>query len=227
MLEPASPDLRRRLTEVAEPVLSALAVEATPGFVAALSLRQSRDTALKLLSRGDLDAAGELIAQIETTCEQQHVSPAFLKTVHLAAIDLLEAGSQTAEAAGLLDGLCARFPEEADYAVRLARLAVSLGDRPSARAAFSRLLDRVPASAEAHRGLASLDEAAGDATAALEHWRAVQRALPRDPGAATAVVRLLAKAGQPTEAQRAMQLAIAADPGLAPTLASDAGVARR
>ena len=227
MLEPASADLRRRLAECAEPVLDHLSVESSPGLVAALTLRQSRDTALRLLGQGQLEGAADLIAQIEAACADQKLDATFLKTVHLSAIDLLIAGSQLVEAGGLLEGLVARYPADPDYAGRLAALWQRSGNAAAARATWARLLALAPGCPDAHRGLAAMDEAEGDRTAALGHWRAVQQALPRDPAAATAVVRLLAAAGQKAEARRALQMAVAADPGLEPTFTSDPDLAVR
>lgn len=227
MLEPASARLRRSLVEAHEPVLEQLCVESAPGLVAALTLRQSRDTALRMLRQGELEGAAELIAQIESACEAQGLDPVFLKTVHLSAIDLLEAGKELAEAARLLDGLCGRFPADPDYASRLAAIALRAGNRAAARATYARLLARASGSPDAHRGLAVMDEEDGDAAAALGHWRAMQEARPRDPTAALAVVRLLARIGRPAEARQALQIAIAADPGLEPMLGTDLGLAVR
>lgn len=214
MLEPASAELRRRLVELAEPVLSQLAVESNPGFVAALSLRQARDNALRLLARGDLDAAGEMITQIEAACEQQRVAPTFLKAVHLAAVEMLVAGGQPAEAASLIDALAQRHPDDADYAARLAAMKMRTRDAAGARAAYRRLLEHVRDSAAAHQGLAEIAEAEGLCETALDHWQVVRAQVPRDPTAAEAVVRLLTRLGRKAEARKALQLAILSDPGL-------------
>jgi spermidine synthase len=207
-------DLLARLEAVAEPVDRALAEPLSPAAAAELELRRDRYRAYDLLRDGQLPEALEILASVESRAANQGIRSGFLKGFYLSACNMMQDAGSLDRAREVLETLLARFPRDADYQASLATVLCRQGEVGDARAMFERLVDRDPRSSAGHRGLGILDEARGDLVSALGHYRHLTAVVPHDPLAAAAVARVLRGLARHREADAALQVALAADPGL-------------
>jgi CRISPR-associated protein Csy1 len=117
-----------------------------------------------------------------------------------------------AEAVGLLRGLAARFPEDAEVHRQLGDALLAAGAKNEAAAAFVEAVRRDRACAGAHAGLARIFDERGDVVAAMAAFQQVVRLSPNDPRALSRLGQILTMF-RVTEAEAYLRRAIELEPG--------------
>jgi Flp pilus assembly protein TadD len=130
----------------------------------------------------------------------------------LRVASVAEAAGQPEVALSVLATLANSNPDDAGIQARYVRALARTGNLTEAEAAGTRMLQRHPGNPALLRALGQIRLIEGKPAEALENFRAVLRAEPRDVGAATGQGIALDLLGQHDGAQASYRSALATDP---------------